>query len=203
MSGSSAEMPSGLDELLRLERDHNNTTEFLACWANLLNWGDNICPEYKYGFKIDIDAVTKERIVSLYSKNREKLGNKEIRDKFREKLLDIVKERKMKEFHETFEVHDEGKIAGTIVKCNGCNKDMDILAFSGHRFHREIYQCPLCKDFYCYECMRLVFIDLYDHAIRRGSRLETEKGACKNCFEKDLKGTLVALLSRFDVKKRY
>ena len=196
-------MPAELDEVLRLERDHNNTTEFLACWARLLYFGENICPESKYGFKIDIDVETKERIVNLYSKNKDKLDDKEIREKFREKLLDIVKERKLKEFHDTFDVQDEEKIDGTVVTCNGCGKKLDIMSFCGYHFHKEIYQCPICKEFYCYQCMRLVFIDLYDHAIRHGTSLEMEKGACKTCFETDMKGTLVTLLSTTGIKKRW
>jgi rubrerythrin len=202
MSGSTIEMPAELDELLRLEREHNNTTEFLAYWARLLHWGENACPEHKYGFKIDIDAETKDRIVHLYSKNKNNLDDEDIRDKFREMLVDIVKERKLKEFHDAFDVRDEGKIAGTIVTCNGCNQKLDILSFCGHHFYKEIYQCPICKEFYCYQCMRLVFIDLYDHAIRHGTMLEMERGACKKCFEKDVKGTLVTLLSKFEIKKR-
>lgn len=205
-------VPEIVKELLEVETRHNESGDFFNQWISLLKKGLwDKCPEFpEYKAKFD-NMDNRRRATSLWNEAKVYLKDKKIREWFIKELKFVVKLKivwKEAEYpiypkvisNWEFE-RDNKEIVSKIVwkeECKDCGIEGYVI---GPSRVRHLYECPVCRDYFCASCMTRVVIHTSDLSCYNSCDFDLED-VCKKCIRKDLI-TCVKTLMDVSVKPAY
>jgi len=209
------EIPDIVNRMIEIEKEYEQHQYFYIHWITLLEKEDYSCPETSYRFYVKYDdPCDRKKVVDVYRKMLIYLKYDYICEWFINELKDIILKKILKDgkglsikrpnLYDLYKKEREkGYVSELIVKCSKCNNKMNIMNNTLYCGCDNPYLCPICKKYYCFNCMSHIDIGTgglgYTHGKSHWYHLNH---TCIPCLEKDFVGVLKKVVT-MEIEQHY